>query len=597
MVRMLIAAWCLLLLAMLAVSPAQADSVALRTLVPEGAGLVVEADRLAEQAEAFSESDLFQRWKAYPPIAKWREENLPALNFLGRQVASRLGLEFEELRDQVLGGSAILAIYPRVSDGQWSGSGLVIIESRDAELLAKAVEGWDAAMRSQGELIESKTLTHNGKDYVSRVVKRGGQQSDEFLVVFGEVAAISDQEGTIRQVIDLHAARPKPAGSLAADAWYTAILAHSQAQTVIRVAVHPQRWIPVIEAWAAGQDPENAETAPFVKGLVKVCHASQGMLGELRFESGVAIDMVWKFDRSQFPLLVDAALKTVGGPNEYLSRTPKNALLAIAGRCELGFFTEQVWKLVPEAERRDLDKLRGVAVALFGDFNLLDGVFGKLGPEFCLYLAPTDRLSPHRPPVEAVAGLQLRDHRPAEDQLSLREQIELNLQGLFTVAAIAQNAENPEQLARVHTRKHGEVRVTWIDGLRDWPADLHPCFAVLPTALVVATTPEVLRQAVQIGPSDSLAGSSLLTPWLRKDAPQPSFICYLNVAASRELLAAHRDRLITDLAAAKQVEPEKIAARLKQLADLLALSDVILCTQSNDAEGLWMSFRMGTSGK
>jgi len=576
------------------VSPCLAGHDTLRAMTPAGAGLYLEVDDLAEQWTRFRASELSERWQAFPPMARWQQTNIPALKLIAGQITGQLNLTNADL-PKIFGGSALVAVWPERKGEGWEGTGLLLVESPDAELLKKLIAGFHDVSRRNGELKSLDEVPHAGVSYQIRRIRRGGADSSEFVAVVGNIGILTNREPLMRQVLDLRAAGSDPAGSLA-----TAALLRSQAKTaptskaLARLLIDPKVWGPMVEAGlrdAAAKDPDSA---PAIKALGELYPSLQSWSVTAEVEAdGLTFSSYLQLDRARVPAAWAAGISAFSGASRFLRLVPADAVIAVAGRMELAQVARLLIALVEPKDKAELIQFRAVAAAVLGGLDIWDDVLPAMGPDYGLYVGRDRQVTEGGLPLEAVFAIAIQE-TPAkgDDKPALATGLDGALKTLMSFAAVAHNVEKPGRVATVKSQVRDGISLTWMEGISGLTSGVSPSFSLSKGYLLLGTSREALLRAGTLSASDSLAEQSHWESHLPPSVRQPGQVLYVNLVSARKLVSEERPVLVAAIARVKSIEPAKVEKSLTQLDAILKLADHVVAVKQIDADGIAMALRV-----
>lgn len=176
-----------------------ADS--LLALLPADAGLTLTIENLREHANAVLSSPLADRLMALPAAREWLgSDGGRRLRAARREIETATGLTLAEIRDDLAGDAAVLAMYlPRGAD-VGDARGILLLRPRDPERLTRLIH---AVNRADARIIERLDVRpYRGVSLISRVFRAGAKPNEWYAVLDGGLFAWSNSEALVRSVID-----------------------------------------------------------------------------------------------------------------------------------------------------------------------------------------------------------------------------------------------------------------------------------------------------------------------------------------------------------------------------------------------------------
>ncbi|HEY1065101.1 MAG TPA: hypothetical protein VGE52_03295 [Pirellulales bacterium] len=578
---------------------ALAQAVNLAALTPAGAGGYLELREPARHAKAFLEGGLGRRVRAFAPVARWREQQMPGVLFVAREVSRRLGVPLEELRDDVFGGSAALAIWPRqesTAEDQPPVHFLILLSARSADALEKTLAGLDRAQKASSELRSVEEREHAGLKYRVRNVRRNGRDVIEYLAVKGPIAAYSDDETLMQRCLALGAKTSD--ASLAADAEMGTRLKQASADAAAVAVFDPRPWRPLVAlALAEAQERDDEHAVGEWKQAAAFLESVEGAVASLAVNDGAAVDVRVDLVAERLPAEAATVLSAFSGPVDW-RWAPRNALVVLAGRADVAALTRLVLASADEATREDWKKIKSVAFGVLGGLDLVEDVLAKLGPSGVIYVAPREGSPEGALPLDVAAAIEWRGGSPAEateaneTRPAASVAISEAFRSLLHVCAAVQNGKSPDDPAVVRSVAVNGVQITSLEDWRELPRGLAIAYTAQPTLFVVSTSVNAAAEAARRSPSDSIAEE--LAPLLSSslDSQPVSHVTFLNLAAARAFLTERRAALTTWIAQEKNAPEERVERSLTQLAAVLELADSAALVQRVSTECVSLTLRI-----
>ena len=154
------------------------------------------------------EGSPFEKWLEQSPLGKRLNDpaEMAKIEQLETFLKDQFGVGFDQLLDDVLGDVVVLAYQPGPPGKPDEELGVVFVNARKPDLLARLIEKLNDFQKKTGEIKSVRPLTHQGRPYFEREKAAGDR---EYYLVRGGILAFSGQERAIQQVIEQDAA---PAG-------------------------------------------------------------------------------------------------------------------------------------------------------------------------------------------------------------------------------------------------------------------------------------------------------------------------------------------------------------------------------------------------
>ena len=558
---------------------AAAPRPALASLVPDDAGLCIEADRLAERAARFVDGPLGARLAHFPPVARWVGENGAQLGLAKAEFQRRLGASPAEIGSGIFGGRMLFAVWPPAS-GAANGPALLLVEAPDRALLERVLVNVVAVQREAGKWKKTWTLEHAGSS--CQVHLLAGEDGDQWFVTSIEnLAVAANDEARLREVIALSAGHAEARPALGSHAGYAAGIGRLSRQAALRVFINPRPWDAGLEADLKRKPPESHD-ARFQKAMIETWQATDYVVAGLEIGSAASLECFASWRTSALPPAVREAAESVGGRAALVERMPRSALAAVAGRIDWG---RLVWRF-------GLPKLTAskTGAEVPPEWLLPASLAHGIGPDFGVYLAPRPEAggkyeSPL--PVDLVAILPTRPLEPGDGRPALAKLAEPVLHSLLNSAAAAANAQSAPGAVSLEAVELRGVAMTSVSG---WPGPrgrpMAATYAVLGDDFWLASSPAALARAAKLTAEDSLANASLF-----ERVQAPSHLLYLDLQGARRLLASSPG-VVEFLAARKGLDRDAAQRSFRELLALAELADTVSAAARLDETGVAAGIRI-----
>jgi hypothetical protein len=188
--------------ALLLLAPVNARAVAgsdkLLRLVPENMAVCLLIENLREHASAFLASPFLKQFMISPfgkellasaEVAKLRD--------VDKFVQKKLQISVAQLRDDILGDAIVLAYTPGPLDKPDREQGLLLLEARDPDRLARVLERLLALQKESGEIKTVEELTHGHHKFLKVVDKH----ATTLYLRSGAILAVTGQEAVLTEVM------------------------------------------------------------------------------------------------------------------------------------------------------------------------------------------------------------------------------------------------------------------------------------------------------------------------------------------------------------------------------------------------------------
>ncbi len=548
-------------------------------LVGESAALCLEVPRLAETWKRVEHSRMAERVRAFAPFVRFvRGPGFQQWTQIEKYVTQATG---QPLSEQLLGlcaESLVVAVYlPEGAKPQ----GVVIARARDSAALRQAVEAWG---KLEPQHVE-KTWQHRGQTYIQRA-KSAGSKEVLFYTIVDRTLVLSDQEALVRQSIDFQQAaaaraelrEPTVATNrpLRESPLYRTARARLRDDSIAFLHVNARAWDKALG--------EGARNDPGAIPVLKVWQHVSALAGSLRFDEGVALDVVAELDRERLPSGWTRFVQSSQAATGWSDRIPSDALLSIAGRIDVRPLIQMWLAVMPEAKSDDFARGRRMLRSLLAGRDLFDDVLPAVLSDVTIHASAQKDVAVGSAPFELLGVLAWK---PAAEEASSAEHSRLAssldnaLQfGLNFVAGYLAH-ERPESNVIVGSTTTGETTIRWLKGLSPW----EPAYAIAAHRLIVSSSRASLtRGLAEATPNSAKAGrASRLAGHEQRFFPAMTQLVWFDSVRTREALGRHSDWIATTLAQRSPESKSKIASRLANLGEVFQLFDsAFLAGRLND---------------
>lgn len=537
-------------------------------LVGESAALCLEVPRLAETWKRVESSRMAERVKAFPPFERFvRGPGFQQWTFIEKFVVQATG---QPLSEQLLGlcsESLVVAVY--LPEGE-KPQGVAIARARDSASLSQAIGSWG---KLEPQHVD-KSRQHRGQTYIQRA-KSSGSKEVLYYAVFDRTLVLSDQEVLVRQAIDFQQAAAARAESreptvaavrtLRESPLYRTARARLRDDSVAFLHVNARAWDKALR--------EGAKNDPGAVPVLKVWQHVSALAVSLRFDEGVALDVVAELDRERLPSGWTPFVQSSQATTGWVDRIPGDALLAISGRVDVGPLVQMWLAAMPEAKSDDFARGRRVLRSLLAGRDLFDDVLPAVLSDVTIHASAQQDVAAGVAPFELLGSLMWRSSVKAASSAeppALMNSLDNALQFGLNVLAGYLAHELPESNVIVGSETSGETTIRWLKGLAPW----EPAYGLVAQRLIVASSRASLSRGLGLAASNvAEPRSSRLAKHEPRFFPTMTQLVWLDSVQTREALTKHSDWIATALAQRSPESKPKIAARLSHFGEVLQLFD------------------------
>jgi hypothetical protein len=527
--------------------------------VPEDVAFCLLVQDLRGHAEALRTSPFVAQFRESP--AGTALENSPELKKLAqvqKDLQKHLGVDWEQVRDDILGDALAFAYRPGPPDRQEDEQGLFLLRARSAKALAGLVDRINQAQKESGELKALDEREHQGVRYFRRLErdKVAGRDKPTFYYLRGPVLVLSAQEEMLRAALDLDrsleaAAEPPVARQLRLLGVDRALLA---------VWLNPRAFDSHLAAKLAKQT--GTPDAAVLETFAVYWKALEGVALTVLLDRDLSFAVAVRARTEALPAPARQFLAAAAQPSELWRGFPDNALVACAVRLDLPALFDGLAEFLPPDKRRgmagDLDRTFGTPLGK----DFVKDVLPSLGPDggFCLS-APLPGDKGFLPQALVAFKVSPGKGAPPVDQTILTA-----LNAFALVAVVGSNAKQPDRPLSLRTESADKREFKYFAGDKALPPGVQPAFGLSGGYLVVASSPEVFRRF----------GTAPATP---AGGEGPSPLLRVSLKGWRTYLQERRDDLAAFLAENHQLTSEEARRRVDAWVSGLRFLDGVEVSQ------------------
>jgi hypothetical protein len=541
------AVWAAAVAQVLSPAPARAADPAgeVLRLVPPNTSICLVVRGLRTHLRAI-EGSPFEKWLEQSPLGKRLTDpaEVAKIEQLETFLKAQFGVGFDQLLDDVIGDAVVLAYQPGPPGQPEAEAGVVFVNARKPDLLARLVEKLNDFQKKTGEIKSVRPMIHQGQRYFERE-KAGGDR--EYYLVRGGILAFSGQEKAIRDVIEQDAAPPDQPSRVA-----TGIAALGLAEHCAVCWFDPRGFDADLAA-KADATTDDGERA-FLKQFAKVWEATDGLALYAQPGRGLELGVVARFDREKLPKEVRELAFSTGGSALWAS-VPEDAFLAVGGRIDVPRLLAGVEAFLPADGRAGLKKAIEDGLAPVVGRDKLSAVLAGLGPDWAVWVTPPSQESGAFLP-EWTAALKLTG---GKDGVDVGRTVLQAVDFAAQMARFAYNREHADQIELTEESRDG-VTVKVLSNAKGFPAGYRPSYGLKSGYLVVASSPDGVHRFQT--PTGTAAGA---------DAPLMRF----SLKHLRGYLETHREAIVEAAARWSGKPAEQIEYELGELSAVLAAFDKV----------------------
>ena len=493
-------------------------------LVPDPIGFCLVLQDMRGHAASLQTSPFIEQLRQSPFGARLRNsEDLKKLDQLEIKLKEKLGLDWAQLRDDILGDALVFAYRPGPPGKPDEEQGLILVRARNAKVLADLIERLNKSQKEEGVLKEVEELRHESATYYRRVER---DKPPTFYYVHGPVLVVSSREDMLRQAIDCDRTRPADAEPIV-----TRRLRELDAdRALFAMWINPRAFDAEVESKHAGVPAERVATVKhfglYWKALDSIVLSLLPTGREVRLSLGIRARV------AELPEAARRLFREAATPSELWRRFPEQALLVIGDRLDsAAFFDVLAGFLTPQGkESMHADLNRHLGSLLGGD--LRKEVLPALGPDWGLCMtAPGAKEKGWVPHI--IFALRVS---PTKGTVPLDRTLFSSLDFAARLVVFGHNQNHPEQPIAFKTTDVDKHEVHYLEGDGAFPSGVQPAYALLNGYLVLSSSIDTLRQFAQTTPAAASPA----------DAPVP--LVRISFKDWRAYLKDHREPIVQFIA-------------------------------------------------
>jgi len=532
-------------------------------LVPESMTLCVVVQDVRERFQEIRDDSFLKRLSQVPFIkVQFDSPEFLKLIQTKQKVLTDLGITTEQLKNDLL-GDAIVFAYRHVPEGSpRTEEGLFLVWARDQKLLVRVVDRINEQQKKSGELKDLIERKHRDRPYFERVMHKDGAAAKEYFFVSDHTIAFSPRENVIQQAIERTFA---PATEV--PAWSKRLEQLGLGKVLGALLVNPRAFD---EELGKQEAAELASGKPFLKQFRNYWKAVDSLGLYVEMTSDLEIGLALQVQTNLIPEAGKRFFAELGTASLLWKSIPDDALFALAPRIDFPALVEMLQGFCDEAQRKEI--ARGLEAGLrpfLPEKTTLDSLKKGLAPNWGLWVnAPAKDDRAWAP--KATFAIQLQS---TSDGTAVETTCKNALQFLVTMLQFAS-----KEPVRVETIKDGAIEIKSLVHPK-FPTGVQPSFAVKDGYLVLASTPETIRQFT-----------------LSKDAPALPETPLLRISAKgwQSYLTNHRSAMTSFLESMGGGDEKTLAHQIDAVLENLKSFDQLELAAKTTKERATLIFRLKT---
>lgn len=528
-------------------------------LVGDDAALCVGLPNLAGRVERVRDSAFFARIEQSPLWGRWKSSpQAQRLEQLRSALEQLSGRPLPQVLDGLFGQAVVLALYwPEDREPE----GVLLLRVTDPELVDDAL----AVLKRIEPQRRSETLRYAGQTYLRLLRPAAGQRPTEtlYLAQLESAVALSDKEGMIRRVLELHT-RQEGRSSLTATAAtplgqsseFRDALGSLSPDAAAWLYVRPRAWDRLWEQASAGKQPPLP---------MAVWQQWQSLIWGLHVQEGVVTELLV---RQQTDHKADAAQPSPVNTSP-LDRIPADAVAAVAVNASPARLGRAFLGLVAEKDRPKFESFRRVLRGLLLGADLFDDLLPTFEQWSGYAVLAPDHL-PERFPLEGALTLSTSAKpKQSQDPSAAQRGLANALQVAWNLWTASINSHQSERLAVVRSKQSAPGSPHWLEGI---PA-LRPAYLLNDAGLTLATSPSLAVAAAEGRPTHRLTDDPAFLRTRSQWFATEDQLVYFNIRRLHDFLDANADRLVQSFHKSDGDTPQQAERRLREFTEALGLFD------------------------
>jgi hypothetical protein len=516
-------------------------------LVPEDVGFCVVIQDLREHGERLAASPFVKQLRvAYlNKSPEWAQ-----MQGLNEFFQKQFEVDLTRVRDDILGDAVVFAYRPGPPGKPHEEQGLILVQARNAELLATLVRKFNEAELSEGKLKEVKEAEFKGEKYFRRIKPEG----EDLYAIRGGTFVLATRDQMLQEVLTRLGQQAKAPTPL-----QTALQTGAPGKPLASVWINPRAFDAELQhnlKSAKGGD------ATALANFIRYWDAIDSVVLSLALDADVYVNATVQARVAALPASARRFLETASEASDLPAKLPADALLACAGRLQCDALFEMLSEfLTPEDAKSLREKADGFMRAA-GGRKFIDDVLPCLGPDFAICMtAPPAEDKNWFPHVFLALGVSPGKNKDKPVDEAVLEAINWTA----TAAVFAYNGLGGSPLT-VETMIVDKLKIKYVDGGDGFPPGLRPAFTLQQGFLTIGSSPEALRKAGEVLKAK---------PAVRDHQP----IFWMSVKDLRKFLNDRREQVTEYLAQKDKINKTDAAKRIENLLELVKWIDRVELTR------------------
>ncbi|HAW26910.1 MAG TPA: hypothetical protein DCY03_02150, partial [Planctomycetaceae bacterium] len=505
----------------------------LSQLVDEKAGVYLEATDLNSHVKQFLLSPLVNRFRKTQVFQTWlQSQDVINLKQGLRDIESVTNQPLLPLLNDLFGKSVGLAIF---NHGPKQNPSLLLLTTvQDPAVVQKLLDDW---FTKTGIKVTSST-------FQGTTCFKASQQDDPSAPVvtyafLDQTLVVSDRRSNLESTIRLYQNQSSEnQQSLFHLEMYRRARGVLAEDVTGSVFLNPRAWDEHIKP------PKNE----IEQGVVNWWKKTGALIAGLHLKNTVAVEAVILFNSEAIDLPLLNILQTPAEIPDPYTLIPKKALAVLSGHLNVNLLTNRIVSYYAEKNPEKWQKFLAVSTGLLGGLDPVTEVSKALGPSVLFYSVPRKTLSFDAISFDGLVAMQLTtaDTEPGTTDKSKYQSALENVANFLMNSMLSHhNAEAApgHQTSILKIEDHEQYHMRWIESLGPY----RPAYGINERQLVVASSPELVREFFTLKSEESLAALPLFQSWKETFFREEKQLCFLNIASIRAFIEQNSDFLAEQL--------------------------------------------------
>jgi hypothetical protein len=552
-----------ILVLLLAVTPVQAGPRdELLRVAPPDAALLVVVQNAKSHIRNLNESP-FVEWFPSTDIGKklLLSVDLKQLRTVGDTVLPALGTTSQSLLDDVLGDAMAFAYSPGKEGEERA---VILIRPGKPDTLAKIIDKLNELQTKGGELKSVVKHAHAGAEYFERQKPEG---SGEFYCFRNGVFAFSSNESDIKAVLD----RDKSEAKDKPPALVSRMEKLGVANAAVAVLVNPRPLDAELKAKIATAKPDDQR---LLQRFEEIWVGLEFAAISVSLDKDAEIGLSLRFHPEKVPASVKPWLI---GPRDFKAAErliPEKAMVGFAGHARASELLDLVAWLAPMPPGKP--GVKEWAAKTFGAVigqDKLPLVMDSLGPNWAVW-AELPVKEGFLPTLVAAVEVTGDGEKRTQAEKTLLQAVEFG----FQTVRVAYNSKHTDQVELKESRDADGVVIKSLVNDKGFPPGFRPSFALVRGHIVLATSPDAIRQ--------------FQVP-TRGDSPKDyATLAKFSGVQTRAYLQTHGEKLAEFLSKILTNDEKATREHIQSLTAVLELVDSVELTHRDIENGLKLAVRV-----